>query len=318
MTPPPDSRPASSRPPFAVVLNPQAGRGLAGREWPRVERELKARGFPYQLVQASSGPDACAALARLPADWPALAVGGDGTAHGLLPELYRSGRSLGLVPLGSGNDLASLLGLRAGDLETALDRLTRPPQRLDLLEVTLNGSVGGQPVLLLNGLGMGFDAQVADLMTLAPARLLGLPLGGFPRYLWAALTGLRRLETGQLRVTLDGQPFYSGPSCLAAVMNGGQYGGGFRIAPGSDPQDGLLNVVLGTQLSRSALLPLMARVLQGRHLGHPRVRHARAQHAELSWQSPMQTHLDGELAGRHEQLSVRLLPGALSVLSGRP
>ncbi|WP_407539895.1 diacylglycerol kinase family lipid kinase [Deinococcus radiomollis] len=310
--------PLDARLPFAVMLNPQAGRGLAGREWPRLERELRARGLPYRLIQADSGPEACAALAQLPADWPALAVGGDGTAHGLLPELRRSGRALGLVPLGSGNDLAGLLGLRAGDLGAALDRLTRPPQRLDLLEVTLSDVQRGvQPTLLLNGLGMGFDAQVADLMTLAPARLLGLPLAGFPRYLWAALAGLRRLESAQLRVTLDGQPFYSGPSCLAAVMNGGRYGGGFQIAPGSDPQDGLLNVVLGTQLSRSALLPLMARVLQGRHLDHSQVRHARAQYAELIWQSPMQTHLDGELAGRHEKLSVRLLPGALSFLSGR-
>ena len=310
--------PPSVRPPFAVVLNLQAGRGLAGREWPRLERELLAHGLPYRLVQGGNGPEACAALEQLPADWPALAVGGDGTAHGLLPELRRSGRSLGLVPLGSGNDLAALLGLNAGDFTAALNRLTRPPQRLDLLEVTLKGGQGGaQSVLLLNGLGMGFDAQVADLMTLAPARLLGLPLGGFPRYLWAALMGLHRLETGQLSVTLDGQPFYSGPSCLAAVMNGGRYGGGFQIAPGSDPQDGLLNVVLGARLARSALLPLMARVLQGRHLDHPQVRHARARYAELSWQSPMQTHLDGELAGRHKKLSVRLLPGALSFLSGR-
>ena len=305
---------SSVRPPFAVVLNPQAGRGLAGREWPRLERELLAHGLSYRLVQASSGPEACAALALLPADWPALAVGGDGTAHGLLPELCRSGRSLGLVPLGSGNDLAALLGLPAGNLKAALERLTRPALLLDLLEVTLNGA---PPVLLLNGLGMGFDAQVADLMTVAPARLLGLPLGGFPRYLWAALTGLSRLETGQLSVSLDGQPFYSGPSCLVAVMNGDRYGGGFQIAPGSDPQDGLLNVVLGAQLSRSSLLPLMARVLQGRHLDHPQVRHARAQQAELSWQTGMQTHLDGELAGRHEKLSVQLLPGALSFLSGR-
>jgi diacylglycerol kinase (ATP) len=308
--------PLSPRPPFAVVLNPRAGRGLAGREWPRLERELRARGLPYRLVQANSGPEACEALALLPPDWPALAVGGDGTAHGLLPELRRSGRSLGLVPLGSGNDLAALLGLRAGDLEAALDRLTRPAQRLDLLEVTL-GAEGGPPVLLLNGLGMGFDAQVADLMTVAPARFLGLPLGGFPRYLWAALSGLRRLESSQLSVTLGGQPFYSGPSCLVAVMNGGRYGGGFQIAPGSDPQDGLLNVVLGANLSRGALLPLMARVLQGRHLDHLQVRSAQAERAELSWQSEMQTHLDGELAGRHQKLSVRLLPGALSLLSGR-
>ncbi len=304
---------------YAVVLNTQAGRGLALREWPRLEQEMQARGVAYQLVEAQSGPEACAALAELPPDVAALAVGGDGTAHGLLPELTRSGRALGLVPLGSGNDLAGMLGLRAGDFAAALDRLERPPQRLDVLEVTLES---GAPTLLLNGLGMGFDAQVAALMAVAPARWFGLPLSGFSRYLWAALSGLRGLESGMLSVTLDGQgpqeqPFYSGPACLAAIMNGSRYGGGFLIAPGADPQDGLLNVVLGAQLSRPALLPLMARVLRGSHLSHPQVHHARAQQATLSWRTPIQTHLDGELAGRQQKLSVRVLPGALSVLSGR-
>ena len=100
-------------------------------------------------------------------------------------------------------------------------------------------------------------------------------------------------------------------------MNGSRYGGGFLIAPGADAQDGLLDLTLGGQLSRAALLPLMARVLRGTHLGHPQVRHARAAQATLSWQTPIQTHLDGELAGRQKQLSVRVLPGALSFLSGR-
>lgn len=300
--------------PYAVVLNPHAGRGLAGREWPRLDAAMKARRLPYVLITAGSAEQACAALAGLPPGQPVLAVGGDGTAHGLLPEVCRSGRPLGLIPLGSGNDLAGLLGLNAGDLDAALDRLARPAQRLDLLEVMLGES---EPQLLLNGLGMGFDAQVADLMLRAPARLLGLPLSGFPRYLWAALTGLRGLETGALTVTLDGEAFYSGPSCLVAAMNGSRYGGGFLIAPGADLHDGQLELVLGAQLSRAALLPLMARVLRGRHLNHPQVRHARARSATLEWQSPMQTHLDGELAGRQQKLSVRVLPGALSFLSGR-
>ena len=304
--------------PYAVVLNPHAGRGLAGREWPRMAAAMKARQLPYVLITAGSAGQACAALSALPPQQPVLAVGGDGTAHGLLPEVCRSGRPLGLIPLGSGNDLAGLLGLKMGDLDAALDRLARPTQRLDLLEVVLGeGGSEGEPHLLLNGLGMGFDAQVADLMMRAPARLLGLPLSGFPRYLWAALTGLRGLETGMLNVTLDGQPFYSGPSCLVAAMNGSRYGGGFRIAPGADLYDGQLELVLGGQLSRAALLPLMARVLRGSHLTHPQVRHARARSATLEWTGPVQTHLDGELAGRQQKLSVRVLPGALSFLSGR-
>ena len=304
---------------YAVVLNAQAGRGLALRGWPRLEQAMQARGMAYQLISASSGPEACAVLASLSPDVAALAVGGDGTAHGLLPELTHSGRALGLIPLGSGNDLAGMLGLGAGDFAAALGGLERPPQRLDVLEATLES---GPPTLLLNGLGMGFDAQVAALMTVAPARWFGLPLSGFSRYLWAALSGLRGLETGMLSVTLDDQspdeqPFYSGPSCLAAVMNGSRYGGGLQIAPGADPQDGLLDLTLGGQLSRPALLSLMFRVLRGTHLTHPQVRHARAVRATLTWQTPIQTHLDGELAGRQRELSVRVLPGALAFLSGR-
>ena len=308
----PSTGPSAAGLPLAVVLNPAAGRGLAGRTWPRLEAALNARGLAFELLHAGSAREACAALAARPAGQAALAVGGDGTASLLLPELVRSGRALGLVPLGSGNDLAGSLGLRPGDLDSALDRLSRPEGRLDLMEVRLDDR---PPVLLLNGLGMGYDAQVADLLHRAPARLLGVPLGGFPRYLWAALRGLRQLESGPLTVEVDGEVLYRGASCLVAVMNSERYGGGFRIAPGADPRDGQLNVVLGGNLSRAALLPLMGRVLRGTHLTHPAVREARGREVRLSWERPMQTHLDGELAGAQRQLTVRVLPGALRCLS---
>ncbi|ULH16395.1 diacylglycerol kinase family lipid kinase [Deinococcus sp. KNUC1210] len=303
----------TTSPPFAVILNTQAGSGLAGREWPRLEAELDRHGLTHQLLRTGSAEEARWALAQLPPEHPVLAVGGDGTVYGLLPELRRSGRALGVVPLGSGNDFAGMLNLQPGDFGAALARLSRPATSFDLLEVQLEGET--KWTTLLNGLGMGFDAQITALMSDVPTRLLGVQLGGQARYLWAALDGLRHLENEHLDVLLDDQPWYSGPSCLVAVMNGRRYGGGFLIAPEANPQDGLMDVVLGSNLSRSALLPLMGRVLRGTHLTHPSVHTARARKVSVSWTRPMYAHLDGDVIGRQAGLHIRVVPSGLNFLS---
>lgn len=303
--PGPPREPRSAVPPaHAFVLNPGAGRGLAGRSWPALERELHARGIAHRMVVAGSAAEALAQVAALPEGEGVVAVGGDGTIHGLLPAVMGTGRPLGIVPLGSGNDFAALLGLKPGDLGGALDRLALPPRPFDGLRAELNG----RQVPVLNGLGMGFDAQVAALMRLAPRRL-----SGFGRYLWAALRAIRELSLSEVEVVVDGETIYQGPSCLVAVMNGWRYGGGFRIAPGADPRDGLFDVVLGTRVNRLELLRLLGLVLRGSHLDDPRVRCARGHSVCLRWERPTHTHLDGELAGEVSELRVSLEPAALLI-----
>lgn len=294
---------AGAQGPLNVVLNRTAGRGLAAREWPRLARELALRDLAYHLYDA--GPQAARDPALQAARGPVLAVGGDGTVQALLPLLVGTARPLGTVPLGTGNDFAGLLDLHPGDLGAALDRLLRPPRPTDALEARVEAE---RAAPLLNGLGLGFDAQVAALLTQAPARL-----SGPGRYLWAALRGVRELSVGQVSVQLDGRDWYRGPAGLVAVMNGSRYGGGFRITPHADPADGLLDVVLGTELTRAGLLPLMGRVLAGRHLGHPLVRSARARQVLVRCEAPTQAHLDGELAGRISRLEAQVRPGAVLV-----
>ncbi|UQN05794.1 diacylglycerol kinase family protein [Deinococcus sp. QL22] len=298
---------------YAVVLNPHAGRGLASREWPRLEGELQARRFDFELISAGSGDDALARVQALPADVAVLAVGGDGTVGALLPALIGNGaRPLAIVPLGSGNDYAGMLGLKAGQFGEALDRLSYTPRRVDALEATVTEGAGaGVPRLLLNGLGMGFDAQVAATMLRAPARLTG-----FGRYLWGALAALRDLQLTDLTLSVDGQTVYSGPSCLAAVMNGTRYGGGFLISPQSDAHDGKLNALASGPVTRPQLLGLMGRVLRGTHLGQPRVYHATGQAVTIRWAAPTHLHLDGDLSGEVREIQVRVLAGAVTLLNG--
>ncbi|KQR41253.1 diacylglycerol kinase family protein [Deinococcus sp. Leaf326] len=292
---------------FAVVLNSQAGRGLARRRWPELEALLRARGFSYSLIEAASGPEALARVRALPPGVAVLAVGGDGTVGALLPALVGTWRPLGVVPLGSGNDYAGMTGLKAGDFAAALDRLAGRPRPVDVLEGEIvAGDWAGERRFLLNGLGLGFDAQVNEAALRAPPRL-----PGFGRYLWGALGTLGRLRLGRAEVTVDGQVLYGGPSCLVAVMNGTRYGGGFLISPRSDAGDGRLDAVVGGALGRGGVLRLMGHVLRGTHLGQPGVFYSAGQEVTVRWDRPTPLHLDGDAAGRATEVRARVCPGAL-------
>ena len=291
---------------FLFVINPAAGRGKAARRWPELAALLKARALEFEVV--TSEPDTLdALLARiraLPEDTAVVAVGGDGTVRSLLSALVMTGRPLGIVPLGRGNDLTAALGWGRG-LGDAVTRLGQPPVPLDVLRVRFSGT----EQFCLNGLGMGFDAQVTARAAESPALL-----GGFGGYALGVLSALRDFRSGQLEVSLDGATFFTGESFLCAVMNSTRYGGGFYISPLSDPADGLADVLVGRRVSRSALTPLMLRVLRGRHLGHPKVAHAQAVRVTLHWAEPTPLHLDGDLFGLTDALEVTLLPRAVTLL----
>ncbi|MDO4264565.1 MAG: diacylglycerol kinase family lipid kinase [Deinococcus sp.] len=297
-------------PPLAVVVNPRAGNGRAECEWPRLRGELHAWGVHYRTVESGSPAEALAAVRALPPGWAVATVGGDGTVASVLPAVIEQRRPLLVLPFGTGNDFASTLGLRAGQFREALAGLGGPPQPVDALRVSYGG--GPQPAgqaYSLNGAGMGFDAQLTANLPLAPAWTQGAA-----RYLWAALRTLRAMQPQPCRVWLDGEELYGGPIMLCSVMNARTLGGGFRFNPDANLTDGRLNVVVAGDVSRRQVPPLMAQVRVGKHTGHPAVRYAAGQVAELRWERPMQLHVDGDLRGEHMWLRAEVLPGAVALL----
>uniref|UniRef100_UPI00374784F0 diacylglycerol/lipid kinase family protein n=1 Tax=uncultured Deinococcus sp. TaxID=158789 RepID=UPI00374784F0 len=274
---------------------------------PELDAQMRARGLAFSIVAASSGPEALARVRALPPEVAVLAVGGDGTVGALLPALVGTGRPLGVVPLGSGNDYAGMTGLKPGDFAAALDRLAGDPRPVDALEAEIvAGDRAGERRLLLNGLGLGFDAQVNEAALRAPRQL-----PGFGRYLWGVLGALGRLRLGRAEITVDGRALYAGPSCLVAVMNGTRYGGGFLISPRSDARDGRIEAVVGGALGRGGVLRLMGHVLRGTHLGQPGVFGGSGETVTVRWDRPTPLHLDGDAAGRATEVRARVRPGAL-------
>jgi diacylglycerol kinase (ATP) len=232
-----------------------------------------------------------------------LVAGGDGTLHVALGALAGSDCALGVVPTGTGNDLARSLGLLEAP-ERALGRaLTARPRRIDL------GRVDDRPYAGVAGLGL--DGEVN--------RYLARRFPGRRRpwmYAWATLRTLASFRPPGVRARFDGEDT-ARPTLLAALANSGCFGGGMRIAPGARLDDGLLDLVWIAPVSFPRLLLLFPRVYRGAHIGHPAVLHRPVASARLSVEGdPVTLYADGEPVvpvGRSE-VEVRCWPGALWVV----
>ena len=219
-------------------------------------------------------------------------VGGDGTVHRLLPELLARSLVLGLVPVGSGNDLAGALGLRGLAWDDALARaLHGSASCCDLGELSSAG--GALP--FASSLAAGFDAAIARRASEGPQWLRGLP-----RYLWATLGELAALRRRRLRVFVDGALAHDGEALFASCLNTPSYGAGMLLVGGG--------------FGRAGALPMLPQLLAGRHLGHPEVRTARFAQLRVECDVDLPLAADGEPLAATREFSVRVLPGVLRVV----
>ncbi|SEE08015.1 diacylglycerol kinase [Ruania alba] len=305
-----------------MLVNPAAGHGrgaLAGRE------ALSALGGSEHEILDLTGSDADDALRRArKAMWELdalVAVGGDGMAHLGVNAVAGTTVPLGLVPVGSGNDLARNLGLAVHDVSRAvadlLAGLHTEPRHLDAIATQVHqpgepGDDTDDTTLEWTAcvLSAGFDAAVNDR-----ANHYRWPRGG-GRYVRGVLGELAGFRPYGYRITIDGV-VRELPATLVALANATSFGGGMRIAPDAQLDDGLMDVVIGHAMGRGALLRLFPQVYSGRHVGSARVDVIRAREVILEAlpgrRPPPPVYADGELLGRLP-IRARLRPGALQLL----
>jgi len=292
-------------PPFFVV-NPTAGGGRTRRLWPRLARALDRRGLAYDVAE-TTGPDSAAALTRQAVAGGrglVVAVGGDGTLNGVLNGLADASgafpAALGAIPTGRACDAWRNLGL-PNDPGAALGRaLDGAETRVDLGAVEWPR---GRTLYFINAAGVGFDAVVAR-------RAAAQRLRGTLPYLVAVGLSISAHRPVEAALEEDGRVIWSGRLTAAVAANGAHYGGGMKIAPGADPADGLLDVVVMGDLRRLELLRWLPTVYRGGHLANPKVAVHRARAITVDAAAPV--HVDGEAVDAAPvRISVR--PGALRV-----
>ncbi len=286
-----------------LVFNPVAGKGRSViLRWKDISAYLEGQGIEVIWHVTESPGHANRIVSRLPDDTLIVAVGGDGTVHEVAAACVGTRRVMGILPTGSGNDYVKALGIGT-TLERALEVIARGKVR-----VVDAGEVNG--VRFNNGLGIGFDAEVAAGVADAPAYL-----GGFGRYLWSVGRLLWGFECHKTQLKVTSRLEITAETILVAAALGTTYGARFKLAPESSLDDGAFDVVWSEKVSRMEVLRLIPAVLRGTHLTHPKIHFARTAKIEVLLEAPTPAHVDGEMLPQTRNFRAEVLPNSLHVLA---
>ena len=242
-----------------------------------------------------------------------MALGGDGTVHevinGLMQVPKETRPALGIVPLGSGNDFAHILGLPADPGEALLSAVNGQPHSMDV------GSVCDEENRLEyfnNTLGMGFDA----LVNMHTRKITAIH--GFMMYFVALMrTIFRNFDPIDLHIETD-QATWDISTLMLALGNGPREGGGFIITPDAKWDDGLLNYITVRKISRLMMLRLVPEFMRGTQGRFKVVHMGTCRRMAITSQQPLYIHCDGEIyAGfgtNVRKLTIQIIPNSIQFL----
>jgi diacylglycerol kinase (ATP) len=236
-----------------------------------------------------------------------VACGGDGTVHAVAQALVGQHVPLGVVAGGSGDDIAASLGISTGDPTATADWLERAlaSNRTRVIDVGRAQADGATSRYFLSVLCTGFDASVNERANRMP-RLAG------QRYNIAIVRELASFTPLTYRVRTDDRE-RTGEAMLVSIGNGPRFGGGMLICPDAVMDDGELDVLWLSAVSRPTFLRVFPTVFRGRHTRHPAVTMSRARSIRV--EAPGQiAYADGERIGALP-VDVTVCPGALRVLT---
>ncbi len=250
-----------------------------------------------------------------------LIFGGDGTIHRHLAALVALQLPVLVVPCGSGNDFARALHLRSvRDSLAAWKKFlsgSANVKTIDLGVVTplhVNPADGtpGNPTYFCCAGGAGIDAEIARRANRFPRWLRGH--GG---YLLSMLPALAKFQPVMTTISValkdQWQSKIAEPAFVAVFANTPVYGGGMKIAPHAQLDDGLLDVCTVSELSKFKLFRLFPTVYFGRHLRVPEVSYFQAERMRIETDTPLEVYADGEFVCR-TPIEVSVAPRALKVI----
>ncbi|MGW5342412.1 diacylglycerol kinase [Streptomyces sp. NPDC004050] len=274
---------------ITLFVNPTAGRGRGAHSAQPAASALRDAGFHVRTVVGTDAEDALARLrtAVREGTGAVIAVGGDGVVSLALQALAGTLVPLGVIAAGTGNDFARSLGLPVREPARVARLAAEALKESRLREIDL-GRVAG--TWFGTVLCSGFDSRVNDR-----GNRMRLPAGRF-KYDLAMIAELAAFRPFRYRITLDDGPAVETEATLVAVGNGSSYGGGMRICADAVPDDGLFDVVVVGDCSRTTLLTVFPQVYKGTHLDHPKVTVHRAAKVTLE-AAGLTAYADGERVG---------------------
>ncbi|CAI9414524.1 diacylglycerol kinase [Nocardioides sp. T2.26MG-1] len=286
---------------IALLTNPTAGRGRGARYRDVALDHLRAAGLTVRNLTARDAAESQDLAHQAVAEGvdALVVVGGDGMVHIAVQALAGTGVALGVVPAGTGNDVARYFDVPRKDPVAAAAVVVAGRTRT--VDLARSGDRH-----FLTVLAAGFDAVVNER-----ANNMTWPKGQM-RYNLATLAELRTFEPIPYTLDLDGESL-SLDAMLVAVGNGPSFGGGLRITEGALLDDGLLDVVIIKPMTKLGLVRTYPKLFKGTHVTHPQYEHHRVRTVTVAAPGII-SYADGERFGALP-LTVECAPGALTVLT---
>lgn len=243
---------------YHVISNPVSGRGKSNSTSGLIKRYLDEHQIKYKwyATEFKGHPKEVATDIDIanPQGGTIIIIGGDGTYNEVINGLGDLNKwKIGLIPAGSGNDLATKLNLKVKDpiynLEIILNKEAKP---IDYIQIN--------QYRCLNIGGSGIDVDILQRFEKYKH------LRGKFRYLCALFVTLIVFKWYDFKISIDGQPFENKTGFITAICNGSQYGGGIKICPISKVNDGKLNYVFINKIKRYKIIFYLSKLLKGKIL----------------------------------------------------
>jgi diacylglycerol kinase (ATP) len=293
---------------LGVVINPSAGQNkgvVIGRQV--LDRLTKTEHEIINLSGQSLGharANLAAAIEYSEIDI-VLLVGGDGMVHLGTNLCVNTNIAIAIIPAGTGNDAAQVLGMRLLDINKCVDLFLEgmsSPKRIDTIEISHDGVIS----YALGSASAGFDALVA-----ARANNIKWPKGPM-RYYVAMLLELASFKPIAYSSVIDGvkKDF---EAMLCVVSNTGLFGGGMKVVPGALVVDGVLDLLIVKKMSRIKFVTVFPKVYKGTHITDKDVEQISAKSVQITAHG-MPIYSDGEYVGR-APFEARVLESSLLVVA---
>jgi diacylglycerol kinase (ATP) len=290
---------------WVFIINPVAGNGFAMTIVPKLEEMVKKYNVDAEIVFTErSGHAAELSKTYLEKGFSYfIGVGGDGTINEVArPLIDRKDITIGIIPAGTGNDFIQILGFpdRFGDKEWDIFFKSEAI-------VMDAGNVNG--MIFLNGMGLGFDAQVAAENYTEPGKV---KKGGKHKYIWHIIKTLLFFREKKMTV-INGNAKQETDCFINTISIGRRFAGGFFLTPKAIANDGLLDVCMIKKLSLFERFGILLKVPAGKHTDDKRVNYYQSQGINLEFTDKVPFHVDGEL-NFAKKFDVTILPGALTII----
>jgi YegS/Rv2252/BmrU family lipid kinase len=291
---------------WCFILNPTAGGGFGKLMMPELEKQLTRRSLDASIC-VTERHDHAIELSRNSLEngyTHIIAVGGDGTMNEVArPLIGQKQVTTGLIPAGTGNDFIQILGFP--------DRFAEKHWDIFFKQSTIKMDVGQVNGLhFLNGMGLGFDAQVAAENYVNPGEVA--KGGGKGKYIWHIVKTLLFYKEG--KVTIASRDQEQETDCFINTISiGRRFAGSFFLTPEAIANDGLLDVCMVKKLNLPQRFKILSMVPKGTHIRDKKVDYYQTENISVDFGKKVPFHVDGELYFG-TNFKVSLLPSALNII----